>query len=395
FKETIWVKGEWSDLKSSRGHVYAQLIEKQGEAIIAQSQVVIWNRQLQKLDKQSKVPISELLQIGLEVLIEVKIDFHERFGLKLVVENIDPSFTLGELELKRRRNLEKLQQEGLLDLNKSLQLPLVTQRLAIISGSQAAGYIDFIAHLEQNPYAYRWKIHLYESAVQGKNVVKEVDRAIQEISKRRSEYDAIVVIRGGGSRIDLSAFDEFGVCEAIAQSPLPVFTGIGHEIDESLADLVAFQSFKTPTAVADYLIGSFLQVESSFLQVGKGLQDQCKYLLQRRSVQLSQVSMPLKHLVETKTQQAHYALDRLNTQVKHLAEAQLEQKGQQLHVQFKLLEVLDPAKALKRGFTLTLKDGKVLKNLQALKPSDEIETQFTDGIIQSTIKKIQDDGTNT
>lgn len=330
FKEAIWVRGEWSDLKGSRGHVYAQLIEKQEEAIIAQSQVVIWNRQLQKLDKKSKVPIGDLLQDGLEVLLQVRIDFHERFGLKLIVEDIDPSFTLGELELKRRRNLEKLQQQGLLQLNRTLSLPMVTQRLAVISGAQAAGYIDFVAHLKQNPYAYRWKIQLYDSAVQGKNVVREVSKAIQDISTVKAQYDAIVLIRGGGSRIDLSAFDEFGVCEAIAQSPLPVFTGIGHEIDESLADQVAFQAFKTPTAVADYLINCSMQVEAAFLQAGRAIQEQGSAFVQQRQFQLSQETRPIKHLVETKTQQVNYRLDHLQDRLKAQEKIQLEQKKHQL-----------------------------------------------------------------
>ncbi|MDX1408831.1 MAG: exodeoxyribonuclease VII large subunit, partial [Saprospiraceae bacterium] len=237
FEDPVWVRCEIAQIKEARGHHYLELIEKddEGDQIKAQSAAVIWSRQISFIRRKCGDVVQQVLQAGVEIRIRVRVDYNERYGLKLMIEDLDPSYTLGNLELKRREVLQILHREGLIGKNATLPIPAVVQRIAVLSNRQAAGYQDFLHHLRSNAYAYRFELDLVPVAVQGQRVEAEVSRAIREISKAAGHYDCIVLIRGGGSRIDLSGFDNLEIGRAIGQCPLPVFTGIGHEIDQSVA----------------------------------------------------------------------------------------------------------------------------------------------------------------
>ncbi|RKZ09334.1 exodeoxyribonuclease VII large subunit, partial [bacterium] len=256
FEQLIWVSCEISQARQSRGHHYLELVEKaeHSDDIRAQSSAVIWARTFSRIRKKCGDLIDDILQDGVEVRVQVRVDFHERYGLKLVIEDIDPSFTMGNLETRRREILETLQKKGLVEKNGLLPLPVVPQRIAVLSSEHAAGYHDFMQHLRENPYEYHFDTHLFPVALQGSSVEKEVVTALQSVAKAAVHYDCVAIIRGGGSRLDLSGFDNLAIGEAIAHCPIPVFTGIGHEIDQSVADIVANYALKTPTAVADAII---------------------------------------------------------------------------------------------------------------------------------------------
>ena len=264
FREPLWIEAEIAQIKDSRGNQYLELIEKdeEGEGVIAQVSGAIWYRQVQFIKRKLGDIVYDLLEEGTQVRLKCKIDFHERYGLKLVIEDIDPNYTFGKLELKRQEIINKLEEGGLMDLNKGLIVPSVIQKIAVISSATAAGYQDFKNQLLNNGYGYTFKIDLYDGAVQGVNVESNTVNSIKEIIASKTNYDIVAVIRGGGSKLDLSGFDNYKIAEAIALSEIPFVIGIGHDIDSTVTDLVACLSLKTPTAVADYVIDRNMSYEA-------------------------------------------------------------------------------------------------------------------------------------
>ena len=256
--EAVWVTAELGQVNESRGHYWLTLVEKgEQDAIAAQLEGVIWASQLQLLQRNYGIKLlRDLLQDGMSIKLKVTTSFHPRYGLKVVVEDVDPSFTIGELERKRKAVLEQLAKEGLLQKNASLPFPVLPQRLAVISSETAAGLADFRQQLAQNPYGYQFRVRLFSAAMQGGNTSSEILTRLRQISSQGDSFDAVVIIRGGGGRTDLAAFDEASLCRAVAAYPLPVIVGIGHETDESVLDQVAARSLKTPTATATFLIGT-------------------------------------------------------------------------------------------------------------------------------------------
>ena len=256
FAEPIWVNAEISQIKEVRGNVYMDLVyhDDQTNEIKAQISAGIWFKSYLFLKNKLGALLPSLLSEGTHVLLKVQVEFTERYGMKLIVEDIDPSFTIGQMEMNRQKILQKLFDEGLTHQNKLTKLPVVIQRIAVISSDNAAGYIDFINHLSQNPYGYQFKTTLFRASLQGQNTEREVCQALNDISEDASKYDCTVIIRGGGSKLDLAWFDNFNIGARIAKSPIPVMTGIGHDINATVADTVAHTTLKTPTAAADFII---------------------------------------------------------------------------------------------------------------------------------------------
>lgn len=246
-----------------KGHCYLTLVDKGDDArqMLAQARATIWSSRFQMLGRYFEEKTGQPLKAGLKILFQASVRFHELYGLSLDIVNIDPNYTIGDLARQRQETLKRLEAEGLLDANKLLELPLVPQRLAIISSATAAGYQDFVHQLRNNSFGYAFHTTLFPATVQGNEAPASVKRAMALIAKYRDRFDAIVLIRGGGSQTDLSCFDDYAIAAAIGHSSLPVLTGIGHERDESIADLVAHTRLKTPTAVANFLIDCFRSAE--------------------------------------------------------------------------------------------------------------------------------------
>jgi exodeoxyribonuclease VII large subunit len=390
--EAMWVRCEIAQLKPSRGHFYLELVEKQDEnnlsgSLKAQAQAVIWNRTHQRLLRKNGAELNYLLQDGMEVLLKVEVDFHEQYGLKLVIQDIDPTYTLGKLELKRRAILKTLKEQNLMAKNGEISLPLVLQKIAIISSEKAAGYQDYLQHLSQNDYQYAYKNELFPAAMQGLNTEKEILKQLKKIERQSADFDCIIIIRGGGAKLDLAAFDNLELAKAVANSSLPVFTGIGHDIDETVLDKVAHLSLKTPTAVADFFIHRMLQFESHLLNIGLGLKEAVNQLLQTQDTQLKQLTQTIDFQSNKTISQAQQMLDFIEIELPRTVKYRFEKEESKLENLKKLVSFLSPEATLKRGFSLTTKDGEIVKNKAKLKQGDVIETHFVDGKVKSEVLK--------
>lgn len=264
FTAPVWVIGEISELKTNRsGHCYLNLIEKEenGDAIVAQARATIWSYTFRMLRPFFESTTGQQLTEGLKVLVSVSVEFHELYGYSLNIRDIDPTYTLGDMARRRREIIARLQSEGVAEMNKELDLPLVPQKIAIISSSTAAGYQDFIDQLTNNPAGYHFDLKLFPAIMQGNQAESSIIGALEQIYLYESFFDAVVIIRGGGSQADLSCFDNYNLAYFITQFPLPVITGIGHEKDDSIVDMVAHTRLKTPTAVAEFLISGVAQFD--------------------------------------------------------------------------------------------------------------------------------------
>ncbi|MBX2926635.1 MAG: exodeoxyribonuclease VII large subunit [Saprospiraceae bacterium] len=386
--DAIWVEAEIAEINESRGHRYLSLVQKDagGAEPVATGNAVIWQTAWPGIRRKLGPELTRsILQEGIQVRLKARVDYHERYGLKLVIEDIDPAFTFGQLEMQRRQVLERLQQEGLLERNHALPLRPVLQRIAVISSEQGAGYQDFVKHLEQNPYGYRYRCRLFSAAVQGVKTEAEIVRRLEQIA-RQPRFDCTVIIRGGGARLDLSAFDEYNICKAVAAHPLPVLTGIGHDIDETLTDRCAHSALKTPTAVADFLIRHQLEFESALVQLGQFVQSAGRDMLHEHAQALEQLRYAAAQNTRQIALRKTHSLELLQRDARRQFRFAVQQAGQHLDQLDQSGRQLHPQATLQRGYTLTLKNGAVLRSATEAQPGDEIETHFHDGSVVSGVR---------
>ncbi len=387
--EAYWIRCELSQVKCSKGHYFLDVVEKGEQEVIAQAQAVLWARDYKVLLKKLGNNLNSLLQEGLEVQFLARVEFSERYGLKLIVEDFDTAYTLGKLELKRQETIRHLRQLGLLDKNKRTHLPPVVQRIAVLTSETAAGYQDFREHLSLNSHSYRFDCQLFTTAVQGVQAEAEMLAQLQNISKKAGNFNAVAIIRGGGSKLDLSVFDGLELCKAAANLPLPILTGIGHDVDESVLDLVAFQSLKTPTAVADFVIYRNLAFENEILNLGLEVQQFSQSILKEKELQLQHLWQGIETHARGNLRQHQLMLDYIRKEIPQLAKNYLAAHRQQLEAYEKISHLLSPEVALKRGFSLTTLNGQPITSYQQIKAGDEIETRFQDGKASSTVKTTQ------
>lgn len=360
--DVYWVIAEIAELTAHRnGHCYLQLIEKgpRGEPI-AQVRGTVWGKRWEAIRYQFIEVTGQALAPGMRCLLAATVTFHPRYGLALDVRAIDTSFALGELARARQAALEKLERNGYLALNKRFELPALVQRVAVISSATAAGFQDFEHQLAAS--GYRFALTLFPAAVQGADAPAAVRRALRAVAARAGEFEVLVVIRGGGAKTDLVAFDDYALARALARAPLPVLTGIGHERDESLADLVAHTRLKTPTAVAAFLIERARQADGWLHHAAGRVRAaaEARFAAEHRRLDAPAQRLPL--LVRA----------RLSTQENRLALAQAR------------IQAVDPARLLARGYTLTTRpDGRSLRFAADVAPGDELLTHFADGSIRS------------
>lgn len=386
--DLVWVKCEIAQVNKSRGHYYLDLVEK-GEGnqdVLARCSAVIWAKNYKKLLRNRGTELGFLLQEGMEVQVSCKVDYHEQYGLKLSIEDIDPTYTLGKMELRRRETIRSLRDLDLIDQNGQLPLPIVLQRIAVLSAESAAGYRDYLQHLNNNEYGYAYDNQLFKTAMQGVSVEAELISQLKRIEKRASSFDCVVIIRGGGAKFDLSAFDSFELCKAIAEFPLPILTGIGHDIDETVADLVSYQSLKTPTAVADFIIQRNLFFESNIVQLGMYLNSQVGQIIHDQNILIERIHQSLNHEVQRKLENGLQMIDFIERELPKLATQTIESHKRTIQNYETILEILSPETALKRGFTITSKDGKSLFSSSEIAEGEVLTTIFWDGKIKS--KKI-------
>jgi exodeoxyribonuclease VII large subunit len=388
FQEAVWITAEIAQINQSKGHFYLDLVQKGeglGDDIIAQANAMLWARDYYKLRADLGKDLDEVMREGLQIKIQVKVSFSERYGLKLMIESIDLTHTFGQLELQRRQILRRLQELKLIGKNKQIPLPAVLQRIAIVTSETAAGFQDFIQHLNYNQHGYFFDLQLYKSTMQGNLVATELPRALAAIAKKAAQYDAVVIIRGGGARLDLAAFDGFEVCKAVAQMPIPVLTGIGHDVDETLMDLSAHTALKTPTAVADFLVQHNLNFESQMLYLAEYLKKHTRQVLQIEKMELDKAEQIIHWNANAKLKNEQQILQQIEGQIPILVQRNLQQQKRLLGSFEQICKAFDPKTTLKRGFSITYKNGKVVKSVKDLNAKDTIETVLQDGKFASVI----------
>ncbi len=388
FQDKIWVKAEIAGCKVVRGIAYLDLIEKeegQSDKIIAQQSAVIWQGTLQKLNGKLSEPITGFLETGREVLVLVQIDFNVRYGLKLVIDDIDPAYTLGKL-FQQRQELEKLIYiEKLHEPNKRIALAPVIQKIAVLSNDQAAGYHDFVHQLTDNVMNYAFSLTLFPISLQGTLVEETVLNQLKEILKSKYTFDVVLILRGGGSKLDLAGFDSIHICRAISSFPIKIITGIGHEVDETLSDIVAGISLKTPTAVAEYLLYHNQTFEASIQQMVLKINDITKYKVQQAKLRIlrfqHELSLrPMRVIDKTNTK-----LENIQKYLPNLVNNRLKKEKVKLSYLDRLISLVNIPSTLKRGFSITkiLPDNKPLND--GLKANMEIETIWEKGSFKSII----------
>ncbi len=385
--DTYWVVAEIADTKlNQKGHCYLELVEKDDNKVIAQVKANIWAYEYRKLSLKFQAATNESLRPGMKVLLLVAVIFHEVYGLSLNVRDIDPAYTMGEMALKKREVIDRLTKEGLIGLNKSLSLPIVPQRIAVISSPTAAGYGDFFSQLDNNPYGYRFTHTLFPALMQGPGAEQSIISALKKISQKIDLFDVLVIIRGGGSVVDLSCFDSYSLASQIAKSPLPVISGIGHEKDDTVADIAAHTKMKTPTAVAEFLISGLRSFEENIIEIQNRLIKHAGIYISDEKFTLTLLTRRLNFISVQLTVSIHSKIEGLGKDLRIHARQVIQNEGSRLDNLEKIIVVLDPANVLRRGYSITHHKGKLLKDASLLRKGDFIDTTLFDGVIRSIVE---------
>ena len=388
FADPLWITCEISQVNEIRGNYYLDLIQKKedGDEIIAQSRATIWYKQGLFLSRKLGEWMTVILQEGMEIKCKVEVEFSERYGLNLRIVDVDPAYTVGKMALSRAKIIDRLREENLIDKNALLDLPPVFQKIAIISSSSAAGLQDFLKHIGDNPYNYTFEIHLFESRMQGQKVSSELSRQLENIQNSKHKFDIVCIVRGGGSKLDLSGFDDYDIGKMIASMSIPVVTGIGHDIDETVTDLVAFEAFKTPTAVADFFIEHNLMFESKILNTFEKIQYNILNKFKQEETNLSQHFNQIIQLASRKIANQNAVLALQNQKLRYRILDRLNSDNKLIDIVSSKVELLNPANLLKRGYSVAISHGKRIKSINQIKISESMETILQDGKIISTVK---------
>ena len=407
--KSYWVEAEISELRENGGHCYLELIEKDKRynTPIAKASARCWRQTWGMVKPYFENTTGQQLRAGMKVLIEVYAQFHEAYGFSWIISDIDPNYTLGDMARKRQEIIKRLKEEGVFDLNKQLDLPLFSQRIAVISSKSAAGYGDFANQLYGNQYGYYFEAKLFAATMQGEDVERSIIKALNAINDRCDDFDCVVIIRGGGATSDMSGFDALELAENVANFPLPIITGIGHDRDECILDMVSHTRVKTPTAAAALLIDNLNTAERRIDDARQRIANLTSRKMEVEKLRLSRLAERLPALFGSVKDKQEARLDILQERLFRLAEirlsncenivGQLEKKisltaEHLLMVEKHRLELLegraqnlDPQLLLRRGYSITLVGGKALRDPSQVKQGDKIETRLEKGTIISTI----------
>lgn len=407
--DDYWVEAELSEVRVVRGNCYMELVQKDllGNTPIAKATAKCWRNIWPRVERKFLTTTRQNLQPGMKVMLLVHADFHEAYGFSWIVTDINPEFTMGDMLRKRNEAIAKLKAAGIFDLQRDLQLPHFAQNIAIISSSNAAGYGDFLSEI--NNSSLNFHLRLYTASMQGELVEESIIAALNKIYAVAESTDAVVIIRGGGATSDLSGFDSLALSENIANFPLPVITGIGHDRDQSIADMVAFASLKTPTAVAAFLVENLRQTLQMVETASQTIAKESRTRLQAERLRLHHASQMLPTLFATiqtrereklknyaKTlsvcslhllEKQHDKLSRTLAQMETETQKRLLISKQRVELLSERIAANDPKLLLRRGYSITLKDGHTVKDVRKLKDGDKIETRLFNGTIQSTVSK--------
>ncbi|MFO7616782.1 MAG: exodeoxyribonuclease VII large subunit [Bacteroidales bacterium] len=391
FPEPLWVVAEISELSVNRnGHCYLELIEKEadGEKILARSRATIWSGIFRILKPYFETTTGQELAPGLKVMVKVTVEFHEVYSFSLNIRDIEPKFTLGEMAARRLQILRRLEETGTFGMNRELELPPVPQRIAIISSPTAAGYGDFINQLTGNAAGYVFYLKLFAAVMQGEETAPTILDALSRIEQASGHFDAVVIIRGGGSKFDLSSFDHFELGLAVTQFPLPVITGIGHEQDDTILDLVAHTRCKTPTAAAEFLIDRVERFESRIDELSSLTAEMAREIIESGTNKLSLIAEGLNLRVAAFTRERQQHLASTAQRTERSAISLLKWQGQQLAGYEQAARLHDPTRLLARGYSITYLNGKPVRSTAEVATGEHLTTRLADGELQSIVEQI-------
>lgn len=386
--DEYWVQAELSDVRTnSTGHCYLEFIQKDPRSnnLIAKARGTIWANVYRLLKPYFEESTGQAFVSGIKVLVQVTVSFHELYGYSLTVQDIDPTYTLGDMARRRREILKQLEEEGVLTLNKELEMPVLPQRIAVVSSPTAAGYGDFCHQLKNNTRGFFFHTELFPALMQGDRVEESVLSALDAILNRQEDFDAVVIIRGGGATSDLSGFDTYLLAAACAQFPLPIITGIGHERDDTVLDSVAHTRVKTPTAAAEYLINCMDLAADELEVLVSQLHESVRSRLTEEHRKLISYRNRIPSAVVRRVSDAKLALLTIRKDVSLAVQTSLSRQRHRLELLQQRLADASPEKMLARGYSITLKDGKVVKNGDVLQLNDEIVTRLYQGEIVSIV----------
>lgn len=412
FSETYWIQAETSDVRThvSSGHCYLEFIEKNplSGQLVAKTRGTIWAKTFRMLKPCFEQETGQPFVSGLKVLVKVAVDYHELYGLNLTVLDIDPTYTLGDMARKRMEIIRQLQEEGIFTLNKELAFPALPRRIAVITSPTAAGYEDFLKQITENKAGFPFYIRLFPALMQGDKTEMSIIAALDHIYNNVEHFDVVAIIRGGGSAADLSSFDSYLLAANCAQFPLPVITGIGHERDDTVVDMVAHTRLKTPTAVAEFLIGKMQSAADHLSGLHQAICQQAVDLLQNQKNSLQLLSARLPSIASSRLERNRgtlkslagrlpvvasslisgytLSLEGLNNRVKNSTVHLLSNKAKELQLSEQFIKLASPEYILKRGYSLTLKNGNIIKHASELHPGDLIVTRFSDGETTSKVE---------
>lgn len=366
FPKRVWVKAEVSALKArSGGHCYMELSQSSESGLVAKVSAIIWSSRYRFIAPYFESVTGSPLKEGLVILVEVQVNYSELYGLSLIINDIDPEFSVGVKELERRKTIERLQNEGLMGLQKELELPLLPYRLAVISAEDAAGYRDFIRHIEENPYGFKVKPVLFPALMQGADcpasIISAMDRVLED------DWDAVLILRGGGAKLDLACYDDYELSAVIAQYPVPVLTAVGHDQDFHVCDMVAYEYLKTPTALADYVMDMY----------------------EREDERISSCETRIRLAVSNRFYREESMLESLASRIKGAFSLKIAAVESALQVLQARIHAADPRRILERGYTLAVDgNGVVVKSVSGKKYGDKVSVMFSDGTLDCVIEKV-------
>ena len=410
FKTGFWVKAEVNKLNfyAHSGHCFPELVEKTNGKVVAEMRSTIWNSDVSRINANFIKTLGEPLKDGITVLLYAMVDFHPTYGLTLKISDIDPSFTLGELEREKQESIQKLKSEGIFSLNKTKHLPLLPKRIAIISVESSKGYSDFMQVIQKNQWNYQFETFLFPAILQGDNAAPTIIAQLKRIQKVIQHFDVVAIIRGGGGDVGLSCYNNYGLAREIAMFPIPVFSGIGHSTNETVSEMVSYRNAITPTELADFLIQEFHNFWVPVQKAQEKIIQMSREVLQNSRKQLTNEVNFLKAHLKLQLQSYRNILDLSKQNLKGLSleflsnqrtiidtvlqpnlirSAKMSLKNSLILIegQEKVVNLLNPLNLLKRGYSLTFVDGKIVKSVENFQKGQRIQTQFVDGIVDSEV----------
>lgn len=414
--DEYWLKAEIGEVHQNRGHCFLEFVQKDesSNALIAKARGQIWANKWAVLRPYFEKTTKRSFSSGIQVLVCVELTFHEVYGYSLNVIDIDPIYTIGDIARKRQEIIQHLENAGVLRMNKDLSLPRLLKRVAVISSATAAGYGDFIKQIENNSSGLKFIVKLFPSTMQGDGVEKSVINALDAIAEEMEHWDVVVIIRGGGASSDLYGFDTLSLAENVAQFPLPVISGIGHERDDTVVDVVAHTRVKTPTAAAEFII-RHQEAELQRLQnIKETLTRGCSMLMNNEKIKLERIGnkipmlwdfiktkelrhldesvMRIQNLTESSLAAMKMKLDFTYQRLRFTSRAYVEKQKHELEIKERQIELSSPERLLKLGYSITRINGKAISTIHSLMPGDVLETMFADGEIQSIVKGLSEKG---